>query len=189
MSHLRMVPFRAALILLISALGAMTVQAQDTKAEAPLNGGADLKIGSLSVNRILFLGNSITLHAPAANIGWTGNWGMAASSEDKDFVHLLTEQVAKAAGGKPKIIVRNIADFERGLETFDIQERLKEELAFRPELVILAIGENCATPDSDEAKKAFSNAVTHLVTTSRRTVIPKCLCEANFGLSPLKMAY
>ncbi len=186
MSHLRMIPFQAALIVLISALGSMNVQAQDTNAEAQLNSGVDLKIGSLSVNRILFLGNSITLHAPAANIGWTGNWGMAASSEDKDFVHLLTEQIAKAAGGKPKIMVRNIADFERGFETFDIQERLKEELAFRPELVILAIGENCATPDSDEAKNAFSNAMTNLFKTIEKNGNPKVFVRSQFWAEPIK---
>ncbi|MEI6540199.1 MAG: hypothetical protein WCO86_11845, partial [Planctomycetota bacterium] len=46
--------------------------------------------GSLKADRILVLGNSLTLHGPKAEIGWAGNWGMAASAQDKDYVHLLT---------------------------------------------------------------------------------------------------
>ena len=40
-------------------------------------------IGGLQAERVLFLGNSITLHAPAPNIGWTGNWGMAATRANR----------------------------------------------------------------------------------------------------------
>ena len=39
--------------------------------------------------RVLFVGNSITLHGPSPKIGWTNNWGMAATARDKDYVHLL----------------------------------------------------------------------------------------------------
>ena len=35
--------------------------------------------------RVLFVGNSITLHGPRPQIGWTNNWGMAASARDKDY--------------------------------------------------------------------------------------------------------
>ena len=39
--------------------------------------------------RVLFWGASITKHGPSEALGWTGNWGMAASSEDKDYVHQM----------------------------------------------------------------------------------------------------
>ena len=86
---------------------------------------AELHLGSLPVNRVLFLGNSITLHAPAPDIGWTGNWGMAASGEDKDYVHLLLDKIAVSSGGRPRFMVRNIAEFERELGAFNIEEQLK----------------------------------------------------------------
>ena len=39
--------------------------------------------------RILFWGASTTKHTPNASLGWYGNWGMAASAEENDYVHKL----------------------------------------------------------------------------------------------------
>lgn len=38
-------------------------------------------------SKVLFLGNSITLVGPSSSVGWYGNWGMAASREQYDYVH------------------------------------------------------------------------------------------------------
>jgi hypothetical protein len=99
-------------------------------------------IGNLSAQKILFLGNSITLHGPAPAIGWTGNWGMAASKQDKDYVHLLTTDITKAVGAQPKTMVKNIAKFEREYTTFDLAKELKPELDFNADIVVVAIGVN-----------------------------------------------
>ena len=52
------------------------------------------------------IGNSLTLHLAAPSLGWYGNWGMAASAQDKDFAHLTA-----TAMGLP-VEVHNLAALE-----------------------------------------------------------------------------
>ena len=49
---------------------------------------AEIRLGHMNADRILFLGNSITLHGPYINWNEDAHWGMAASEESKDYVHL-----------------------------------------------------------------------------------------------------
>jgi len=120
---------------------------------------AEPEVKPSAIRSILFLGNSITLHGPKADIGWTGNWGMAASAEDKDYVHLVASALARQAGATPRVMVRNIADFERNYATFDVDGQLKDALVFDPDLVILAIGENVPALASAEAGARFKAGV------------------------------
>jgi hypothetical protein len=124
---------------------------------------AEPEVQPSAIRRILFLGNSITLHGPNADIGWTGNWGMAASSEDKDYVHRVTSALAQQTGSTPQIRVGNIADFERNYATYDVDGQLRDLFAFDPDLVVLAIGENVPALDSDEAKAQFKIGVLNLL--------------------------
>ncbi len=140
----------------------------------------ELRIGKMRVGKVLFLGNSITLHGPAPQIGWTGNWGMAASTRDKDYVHRLVADIARAAGGEPQVIVRNIADFERGLGAFNIPDTLKEELAFQPEVIILAIGENAASPKTDLARTEFATAFANLLAELKQHGQPTIFVRSQF---------
>ena len=45
--------------------------------------------------RFMFLGNSITKHAPKEEIGWYGDYGMAASCEENDYVHVMMADIRK----------------------------------------------------------------------------------------------
>lgn len=106
-----------------------------------------------AVRKVLFLGDSFTLHAPKPDIGWTNNWGMAASAPEKDYVHRLKQTLADYTGHTPEVLVRNIATFERRYKTYDATAELKDAFAFGPDLVILAIGGNVPplTTDMDMA--------------------------------------
>ena len=67
---------------------------------------------------------------------------MAASAAEKDYVHVVVANVARVRGKTPEFCAVNIADFERGPDTFDLQERLKDAIAFHADAVVVAIGEN-----------------------------------------------
>jgi hypothetical protein len=43
---------------------------------------------------LVVVGNSITRHGPAPSIDWSGDWGMAAPSSDKDFSHLVASRLS-----------------------------------------------------------------------------------------------
>ncbi len=118
----------------------------------------------VAAERLLFIGNSITLHGPAPKIGWTGKWGMAASEAEKDYVYRVVAAVAKRHGKAPEFRVANVADFERAYEHFDLAAKLKEPLALQPDVVVVAIGENVPALKTDEAKTKFRESMTQLLT-------------------------
>lgn len=88
----------------------------------------------------LILGNSITVHPKAPEIGWHGEWGMAASSPEKDFVHILSYNFKKA-NLSSKVTSENIADFEHIYWEYDFS-KLDSLNNLTPDLLILRIGEN-----------------------------------------------
>lgn len=146
----------------------------------------DVSYHGIKAGKILFVGNSITLHGPAPAIGWEGNWGMAASSQDKDYVHLVLKAIAKAAGREPKALVTNLADFERKYGTYDFQGGLKKELAFQPDLVIVAIGENVPALTTEQAKATFQSQMTKLLTTLKQNGNPTIVVRSCFWPEPVR---
>jgi lysophospholipase L1-like esterase len=139
-----------------------------------------LTFGNLRANRIVFLGNSITLHGPLASIGWSGNWGMAATAQEKDYVHLILAAIAKTAGGTPEARIDNIADIERQYATIDIEARLKDHLAFKPDILVLAIGENVPALATDADRSAFQAAVARLLNGFRQAGCPALFVRSCF---------
>ncbi len=99
--------------------------------------------------RILFLGNSITRHAPKAEIGWDGFWGMAASSEENDYVHLLMKSVGSVTDNAAFCICQS-AEWEKDYKNLDFSfdgfERAKN---FGTDIIIMRLIENCPFDDFD----------------------------------------
>lgn len=151
-----------------------------------LSFATSLSAAAPTPQKILFLGNSITKHGPKADIGWTGNWGMAASAEDKDYVHLVTKGLTKTDAPAPQTFVQNIAEFERNYATFDLAAKLKDAAAFAPTLIVLAIGENVPALKTDEEKALFTKQVTSLLTTLKGSASPRIIVRSSFWQNAAK---
>ena len=107
--------------------------------------------GRMTADRILFLGNSVTLHAPKADIGWLNNWGMAATAQSKDYVHVLTTAINATTGGSLTVSpagsggADNIADIDACLERnypSYTNSQLQTQINYHANLVIMQFGEN-----------------------------------------------
>lgn len=113
--------------------------------------------------RVAFLGNSITLHAKSPRVGWTNECGMAASAAERDYVHLVTKGIEEKTGRKADVLVRNVADFERGFREYDITNKLGDVVRFAPDYLVVAIGENVPNLASEANCLAYRKAVENLL--------------------------
>ena len=113
--------------------------------------------------RVLILGNSILRHGPKPSIGWTNDWGMAASALDKDYVHLLAAKI-KAKYPKASFAMSNVAGtFERKFrEGVDLKRNFAWMRGWRPDLVIMFFGANCPKDYDAKPDGAFGRELTAL---------------------------
>jgi len=103
-----------------------------------------------SGKRILFLGNSITKHGISESIGWLGNWGMAASSEDKDYVHQTMTRVYTEAPDA-SFLVAQISLWERSFwDKQVILDNYAEALNYHPDIIIMRVCENVPIPELEK---------------------------------------
>ncbi len=90
--------------------------------------------------RIMFVGNSITLHGVKPEIGWNNLWGMAASAEEKDYVH-QTMRMVHAVNPHASCMIEQNADWERCY--WEHESRLDPAgREWAPDIIVSRIGEN-----------------------------------------------
>lgn len=94
--------------------------------------------------RVLFVGNSITLHGPRPQIGWTNNWGMAASARDRDYVHLLQKRIVAVQPEAQCCLLQVAGTFERSFFSSDwsCEKQFRWAREFRPDIIVLFFGAN-----------------------------------------------
>lgn len=93
--------------------------------------------------KVLFVGNSITRHGKLPGIGWNNDFGMAASSIDNDYVHILIKKINE----KYPDSVFCICQASQWETDYNINDKIifKYEIAreFKADIIIMRIIENC----------------------------------------------
>lgn len=137
--------------------------------------------------KVVVLGNSITLHAPAPQIGWTNDWGMAASAREKDYVHLVARAIGEKTGRAVDLRIRNLAAFERNYRTWNAEKELADLVAFCPDYLVVALGENVPNLAKVADVEDFRLAFTRLLAAFRRADgLPHGVVRGVFWRNPLK---
>lgn len=109
--------------------------------------------------KILFLGNSITRHGKAENLGWFGDWGMAASDRQNDYVHRLVNLLEKD-GKSVSYCVANLSEWERYGDMCMLNTRYDAARKFCADLIIVRLGENAnLTQRLNEFKPQYAQMV------------------------------
>lgn len=136
--------------------------------------------------RVLFVGNSITLHAPKPEIGWTYNWGMAASSRENDYVH-QTMKLIHALRPDADFCAAQVANWERAYW------RGEEELEFvrpardwKPDIVVIRLGEN--TGENLLAEHPYAPALIDMMNVFTRNGEGRLIVTDLFWPNPAKDA-
>ena len=113
--------------------------------------------------RLLIIGNSITRHAPnVAGLGWHGDWGMAASSRENDYVHLLQAKL-EAEGKNVLTMVRQASSWERGFANEDALADFSREHEFGADVVLFRFTENVPKDaDMAEFERCYNEFIDHI---------------------------
>ncbi|MBO4432793.1 MAG: SGNH/GDSL hydrolase family protein [Clostridia bacterium] len=123
--------------------------------------------------RIMFVGNSITLHGVLKEIGWNNEWGMAASSAENDYVHILMRKV-KELEPEAAFCICQVASWENnyknGKEKYPLYEKAR---AFNADIIVMRFVENCPGKDFDKAifKKEMSDLLGFLNPSGKAKII------------------
>jgi hypothetical protein len=124
-------------------------------------GSAGATLGHIKADRLLVLGNSITLIPPSPKDGWPNNCGLAASVPEKDYIHIVAAGVDARSGGHMALTppdpaelaadgsvvtsnanILNVADIiERQYATYT-NEALQPQIDQKADVVLLQFGEN-----------------------------------------------
>lgn len=111
--------------------------------------------------RVMFVGNSITLHGRLDSIGWSNECGMAASSKENDYVHILMNKISNKHPDASFCICQVSSwecEYKNGASAY---ENFKNAREFGADIIIFRSAENCPWKDFD--KETFKSSMKDLI--------------------------
>lgn len=132
--------------------------------------------------RVMFVGNSITLHGINHDIGWHNVWGMAASAEEKDYVHVMMDAIRSAHSNAAFCICQGSqweVNYRNGTEVFPRYEIARE---FDADIIILRLVEN--TKVTAEDRELFIDQYGKMVDFLNRSGRAKIVITSGFWYHP-----
>ena len=112
--------------------------------------------------KVVFLGNSINGTPPSKR--WDGDWGMAASWPCRDYVSRTVKGIEDLCGRRVEVRRRNLSEWERNLATYDVKGRLADLVAFKPDIVVISLGENVPSLKTEADQALFREKLSELAT-------------------------
>lgn len=99
--------------------------------------------------KVMFVGNSITLHGILPEIGWYGNWGMAASAEGNDYVHRLMASISQLEND-PVFCVCQVARWERNYKEGEtVYPFFENARKFNADIIVMRFVENALVKEGE----------------------------------------
>ena len=136
--------------------------------------------------KILFVGNSITFHGIREDTGWFHEWGMAASSENNDYVHRIIEKLGKD-NIKSDICLALVADWEckykEETDYDEINARYKDAQDFVADIIVMRAIENCSARNDFQLDK-FINTYEKMVEYFKKSEKAKVIITSSFWKHP-----
>lgn len=140
--------------------------------------------------RIMFVGNSITVHGIRPELGWHWEWGMAASSQETDYVHLVMDEVKKTDEDAAFCItqisrweVNFNKDYQRAIELH------RESRDFDADVIIIRCVENCPRDNFDEELfiKSYTAMIDYLNKNNARVILTTSFWKNIFDEAIIKV--
>lgn len=92
--------------------------------------------------KILFAGNSITKHSPKPSIGWTKDCGMAASSVEQDYVHLIIKRIMELYDKNVSFAIAQVAEYACTFFKCGPECSYEKAKNFNADIIIMFYGAN-----------------------------------------------
>lgn len=131
--------------------------------------------------KVLIVGNSITRHGVNEEIGWLGDYGMAASSEEKDYVHIIMREI-NSNHGASYCICQASAWESNYKNPKDIYGLFEEARDFAADLIIIRLIENVPTSAFD--KELFKEEYVKFISYLNKTGMAKIVITDGFWKHP-----